>query len=704
MAHKRKAVDFYYTLSDEEDTPAPTSKRNKTTQPNLDEEDDVLASDFEFGDGGLDFVDKSIGAQDMEWAGGKTGINLNEMIKKKRETKQSKTRRLPEAAEEESGEAVASDAELDLDDGDDEVLAADGFGMGVASDVEESEAEGDAQDDGDEPASDNDSVATPVAHPDDKILDSSDEDEVDEVDEEELKKERAFFAPEPKQKKGKSGPSTFMALGLSRPILMGVTAAGFDKPTPIQAKTIPFALEGKDVVGQAVTGSGKTAAFLLPILERLFYGRTKVPVTRVVILTPTRELAIQCHTVAQTLARSTGVALALTVGGTSLKASEKDLRSRPDIVIATPGRFIDHMRNSVFAVDRVEILVLDEADRMLQEGFADELNEIVTTLPKRRQTMLFSATMNSSVDQLIRVGMTKPVRILADPQKKSVETLAHEFVRLRPGREAKRMGYLVHLCKFVFTERVIVFFREKRHIHRTRIIFGLLGLSCAELHGDIKQAERVQGLDSFRRGTVRFLLASDLASRGLDIKGVETVINYETPKNDEDYIHRVGRTARAGRHGTAVTFVTENERKFVKKLAKLMEGNAKLKSRVIDAAVADRCQVEVDNLEEDVEELLKEEKTAKELAQMEMAVTKGENLVKHHDEIMARPKRTWFETEAPEKKPLDKTERVQRLRDKLKKKRWSGKLSNKDEKKLDAYADRVAKEAPRKRKTKGGKK
>jgi ATP-dependent RNA helicase DDX27 len=407
--------------------------------------------------------------------------------------------------EEEEVEAEdVGDVDLYLDD---EVLAEDGFGMGVGSDVEEEEKEDDDEpedeemgdgegsageegeegEDDDDAASDNDSVATPVQHPDDEASDDDDEEDA----EEEARRKEFFAAPEETENVGKKGGlSSFQGMSLSRPILRGLTSVGFTKPTPIQAKTIPIALMGKDVVGGAVTGSGKTAAFVVPILERLLYRPKKVPTTRVVVLTPTRELAIQCHSVATKLASHTDIKFCLAVGGLSLKVQEGELRLRPDVVIATPGRFIDHMRNSAsFAVETVEILVLDEADRMLEDGFADELNEILTTLPKSRQTMLFSATMTSTVDKLIRVGLNKPARIMVDSQKQTAVTLAQEFVRLRPGREDKRMGYLVHICKTLYTERVIIFFRQKKSAHRTRIIFGLLGLSSTELHGSMNQAQ-----------------------------------------------------------------------------------------------------------------------------------------------------------------------------------------------------------------------
>jgi ATP-dependent RNA helicase DDX27 len=685
---KRKAQedDFYYTMSDEEEPPRKKQATNGDDTSESEGEEQQGASDNGFQL--LDF-DDGFGGEDpeenlLQWTQKKKAVDLDEIIRK----------RAAKGGEDGASEDNEPSDGLDLDDDDDEVLAEDAFGMGADMDVDESEAgDGESGDDKDEIGSDDSDDAEPVGHPDDddEVSESSvDEDEG--MDELEQARQRAFFAPEPKGNAAQVSTATFASLHLSRPILTGVTAAGFEKPTQIQAQTIPFALEGKDVVAQAVTGSGKTAAFLLPILERLFYGRTRVPVTRVVILTPTRELAIQCHTVGLKLARKTGVTMALAVGGTSFSASEKELRLRPDIVIATPGRFIDHMRNSQFAIDSVEMLVLDEADRMLMDGFADELNEIVTTLPKRRQTMLFSATMNSSVDQLIRVGLTKPVRILADSDKKSVRTLVQEFVRLRPGREEKRMGYLLHLCQAIFTQRVIIFFAEKRIIHRTRIIFGLLGLSCVELHGDIKQSERVESLEAFRSGAVPFLLASDLASRGLDIKGVETVINYDMPKTPEDYIHRIGRTARAGRRGVSVTIVTEKDRKFVKRVAAQMKGTTKLRSRTVDAASADVWQEKVDALKEDIKEVLKEEQDAKYMAQVDREITKGQNLIEHHDEIMSKPKKTWFE-KAPKSSngAESKQDRMQKLRTKLQNKNLEGgKLSNKSKKRLDNYNERIS--------------
>ncbi|KAK4459128.1 putative ATP-dependent RNA helicase drs-1 [Cladorrhinum samala] len=681
-----------------------------------DEDDGAMDSDFEFALDGQNAFDADFADAGWGFEGAKKGIkggenkvmvDLDAIIKRRMDKKEGKVpveKKKEEVSEEEEEEEDEDGRmDVDLDDNEDEVLAEDAFGMGVGSDVEEEEGENKEEDSEDEEqagkqegeddedddaASDNDSVATPVHHPDDDADSESDEGE----DAEEAAKRKEFFAEEHIElaKPGKGEKASFQSMSLSRPILRGLTTVGFTKPTPIQAKTIPIALMGKDVVGGAVTGSGKTAAFVVPILERLLYRPKKVPTTRVVILTPTRELAIQCHAVATKLACHTDIKFCLAVGGLSLKVQEGELRLRPDVVIATPGRFIDHMRNSAsFTIETVEIMVLDEADRMLEDGFADELNEILTSLPKSRQTMLFSATMTSSVDRLIRVGMSKPVRIMVDSQKKTAGNLVQEFVRLRPGREDKRMGYLVHLCKNFFTERVIIFFRQKKTAHKARIIFGLLGLTSAELHGSMNQAQRIASVEDFRDGKVSYLLATDLASRGLDIKGIDTVINYEAPQTQEIYVHRVGRTARAGRSGVALTLAAEPDRKIVKSVVRAGKAQgAKIVSRVVDPADADKWQEQIDGMEDEIEEIMREEKEEKQLQQVEMQVKKGENLIKYEDDIKSRPKRTWFETQQDKKAAKDAGRaELNGVREKMKKKN-EGKLSNKDKKKLDSKMER----------------
>ena len=488
------------------------AEEEETTWAGGGTDDGAMDSDFEFqvGDVDIGVVEDfdGWGAEDsrnpIPRSGNKKGVDIDDLIarRRKREIIEPEVATVQDDSEgEEKNEPVVLSSEdekdVDMDESeDDELLAPDGFGMGATGDEESDDMEAAGHDDdgeSDTSGSENESIASPVAHPADD--DASDISSTENIDNPAEKARReAFFAPEEKVDKATSTKDSslhsFQSMSLSRPILRGLASVGFSEPTPIQVKTIPVALLGKDVVGGAVTGSGKTAAFMIPILERLLYRPKKVPTSRVAILMPTRELAVQCFNVGKKLASFTDVTFCQLVGGFSLREQESVLRSRPDIIIATPGRFIDHMRNSAsFTVDSLEILVLDEADRMLEDGFADELNEILTTIPKSRQTMLFSATMTDSVDKLIRVGLNRPVRLMVDARKQTVGTLIQEFVRLRPGREDKRLAYLLHLCSTLYTDRVIIFFRQKKEAHRVRIIFGLCGFKAAELHGSMTQEQ-----------------------------------------------------------------------------------------------------------------------------------------------------------------------------------------------------------------------
>lgn len=630
----------------------------------------------------------------------KRGVDVDEIIARRAEKRQLKNnaqinlRDSVSSKDEESQQEdeLDEDAEIEFDD---ENLADDTFGAGVASaDEDENETQdlenGDITDEASD--TDNDSVASPVAHPDD--IDSGDaasdtESQSSRSDAEEAAKQKAFFAAGDEHKPKSISADSFQQFSLSRPLLRALTALSFVVPTPIQARTIPVALQGLDVVGSAQTGSGKTAAFLLPILERLLYRPRKIPTTRVAILMPTRELAVQCYSVALALARFTDITFAQVVGGFSLREQETILKKRPDVVIATPGRFIDHMRNSPsFTIDTLEILVLDEADRMLEQGFADELDEILRTIPRSRQTMLFSATMTSSVDKLVRVGMNKPVRLSIDETLSTVQGLTQEFLRLRPGRDTPELR-LATLCTLLttvpdYTHRTIIFFRQKKEAHRVRIVLGLLGLKTAELHGSMTQDQRIEAVNSFRDGKKDLLLATDVASRGLDIKNVQSVINFEAPQTHEIYLHRVGRTARAGKSGRSCTLAAEPDRKVVKSAVKSARSQgAKVSSRVLEQATVNSMRDRLESLADEIEEILKEEKQEKQLAQMESEVQRGQNMVQHHDEIMARPKRTWFESEKEKQANKDRAKAELGLLKGEKKK-----LSNKDKKKLDLTRER----------------
>lgn len=494
----------------------------------------------------------------------------------------------------------------------------------------------------------------------------------------------------------------FAAMNLSRPVLKGISEANYTSPTPIQSAVIPVGLLGKDIVAGAVTGSGKTAAYLIPTLERLVYRPTKSAATRVVVLTPTRELAMQVFEVGQQLGRFIpNLTFGLAVGGLSLRAQEQQLRSKPDVVVATPGRFIDHVRNSPsFNVDDVEVLVLDEADRMLEEGFEAEVTEILKLIPAKRQTLLFSATMNNSIQDLVKLSLKKPVRLMLNPPKQAAKGLVQEFVRIRKQHDANRPAILVSLLRKLLAgqhsmKRVIVFVSQKRLAHKLRVICGLLGIRVGELHGSLTQDQRITSINQFKSLEVPVLICTDLASRGLDIPKIEVVINYELPSTYDVYLHRIGRTARAGRSGTAISFVGESnaERQLVKSAISASSGaKQKILGRNVNWDEVKLISEEINSKEEVIEEVLEEEKTVKELGTAEKELERAENLVAHRDEIKARPKRTWFES-AADKNDLSRKRRKQLAAPK----------SNSQKKKLDKNRN-AAEGAWAYKKTKGDRK
>ncbi|KAH8509614.1 hypothetical protein H0E87_011390 [Populus deltoides] len=456
-----------------------------------------------------------------------------------------------------------------------------------------------------------------------------------------VEERKSFFAPS----EGTSfHANSFMELNLSRPLLRACEALGYTKPTPIQAACIPLALTGRDICGSAITGSGKTAAFALPTLERLLFRPKRILAIRVLILTPTRELAVQVHSMIEKIAQFTDIRCCLVVGGLSTKVQEASLRSMPDIVVATPGRMIDHLRNSMSVdLDDLAVLILDEADRLLELGFNAEIHELVRLCPKRRQTMLFSATMTEEVDMLIKLSLTKPLRLSADPSAKRPAALTEEVLRLRRMREVNQEAVLLALCSKTFTSKAIIFSGTKQAAHRLKILFGLAGFKAAELHGNLTQAQRLDALELFRKQEVDFLIATDVAARGLDIIGVQTVINYACPRDLTSYIHRVGRTARAGREGYAVTFVTDNDRSLLKAIAK--RAGSKLRSRIVAEQSIIKWSQIIENMENQVADVLQQEREERAIRKAEMEATKAENMIAHKDEIFSRPKRTWFVTE-----------------------------------------------------------
>ncbi|KAI9323735.1 P-loop containing nucleoside triphosphate hydrolase protein [Dichotomocladium elegans] len=558
--------------------------------------------------------------------------SIDEMIAKKRLENKLKRKKVSKKAEEDNEDEDEKNAHVADDDED---AADDGFGGGAADK---------AFDDEDESESDSEDSESDIEEDQDRG-DSEDDEQAKAAEE---ARKREYFAPEEEGQTGEH--DAFTSMNLSRPILKGLASVGFIKPTEIQARTIPVALLGKDICGGAVTGSGKTAAFIVPILERLLYRPRQTPATRVLILCPTRELAAQVHSVATKLATYTDISFCLCVGGLNLRRQEAELKTKPDVVVATPGRLIDHVRNSAgFALDTCEILVMDEADRMLEDGFADELGEIVKACPVSRQTMLFSATMTDNVDQLIRMSLNHPVRLFVDRTNQAATRLVQEFIRIRAHREADRSAVLVALCRRTFKSRTIIFFKSKAAAHQMKILFGLMGLSAAELHGNLTQEQRLEALELFRDHKVDFLLATDLAARGLDIKGIDVVINYNMPNQFAQYLHRVGRTARAGRNGRSVTLVGEADRKMLKMAIKSASAGSQVKNRVIPAETIQKYKKKVDALAPQIQEILQEEKEERAIREAEMKVHKSENMLKHAQEIYSRPARTWFQSNQEKK-------------------------------------------------------
>ncbi|GAA6020245.1 hypothetical protein JCM10207_004384 [Rhodosporidiobolus poonsookiae] len=491
-------------------------------------------------------------------------------------------------------------------------------------------------------------------------------------------------------KGGNKGPQSFSTLPnctLSRQLLLALGSLNLSTPTPIQAECIPLAMMGKDLVASSATGSGKTVAFWVGVLERLLHRDRKNPMTRVVVMCPTRELAVQVHGVGVALARFTDVSFCLCVGGLSLKVQEAELKQRPDVVVSTPGRLIDHVRNTpCFTMDGVEVLVLDEADRMLEEGFRDELEEIITAAPLSRQTLLFSATVTESIAQLTRLSMNKPVRVKMDEMGAAAKGLEQEFLRVRGDKagesiefnsrsgERHREALLVSLCTRSFsTGRTIIFFRSKAQAHRMKILFTLYGQGLErsdELHGDLTQEQRLRSLKRFREGEIGFLLATDLASRGLDIKGIENVINYEMPRSLEIYLHRVGRTARAGKTGRALTLVGESDRKLVK-LAMKHAPPESIKQRTVPADVVNAAGRQLKALEPEVKAVVQEEREEKEIRRGNMELQKATNMLEHEAEIKARPARTWFQSQSEKNaaRNIGKAEHNSKFPEKANKKR-----------------------------------
>ena len=348
-------------------------------------------------------------------------------------------------------------------------------------------------------------------------------------------------------------PVTFSDLGLAEPVLQAVRDAGYEHPTPIQQRAIPLVLKGRDVMGLAHTGTGKTAAFTLPIVHRLLDGPRR---TRVVILTPTRELCLQVEESFVKYSKHAPLDVIPVYGGVAMEPQTTALKAGVDVIVATPGRLIDHLERQHVVFDELEVLVLDEADRMLDMGFAPQIQKIVAQMPTYRQTLLFSATMPPEVEALARKYLRKPVVVQVGRRSSTATTVTHAVY---PVPKHRKSELLIQLLQKEGMDTVLVFTRTKHGADRVVRHLEKAGISVGAMHGDKAQKERVKALEDFRSGAIRVLVATDIAQRGLDISGISHVINYDVPQQAEDYVHRIGRTGRAAQTGDAYTFMDADE-------------------------------------------------------------------------------------------------------------------------------------------------
>ena len=363
----------------------------------------------------------------------------------------------------------------------------------------------------------------------------------------------------------------FSELGLSAKTLEAITAAGYSTPTPIQAEAIPPALQRRDVMGLAQTGSGKTAAFVLPMLSLLEKGRARARMPRTLILEPTRELADQVREAFETLGKMHNLSVALLIGGVAFEPQALKIDRGADVVIATPGRLMDHFERGKLLLNGIDMLVIDEADRMLDMGFIPDIEKICKLLPFTRQTLFFSATMPPEIQRLTSQFLHNPVRVEVSRPSSTAETITQMLVKAPHDQKAKREALRQLLKSQDNVKNGIIFANRKTTVALLEKSLSVHGFSVGALHGDMDQSARLKTLTAFRNNEITYLIASDVAARGLDIPEVSHVFNYDVPTHAEDYVHRIGRTGRAGREGWAFTMVTKEEAKQWKAIEQLIK-------------------------------------------------------------------------------------------------------------------------------------
>jgi len=363
--------------------------------------------------------------------------------------------------------------------------------------------------------------------------------------------------------------TTFDALGLTRPILRAVDAAGYSNPTPIQAAAIPPALAGRDVLGCAQTGTGKTAAFTLPMIQRLDAEDVEVATLRALVLTPTRELASQIGDSFDTYAKHVELWHTVIFGGVSQNRQVKELDRGIDVLVATPGRLLDLMGQGLVKLDSIEIFVLDEADRMLDMGFLPDVKRVIAKLPEKRQTFFFSATMPPDIQALAEQLLVDPVQVAVTPVASTAERIDQQLYFVDKGDKTSLLVDILERDDSI--EQTLVFTRTKHGANRLVKKLERSGIQAAAIHGNKSQNARERALGSFRTGDLRLLVATDIAARGIDVDGISHVVNFDLPNIPETYVHRIGRTGRAGASGIALSFCDTEERAYLVDIERLIQ-------------------------------------------------------------------------------------------------------------------------------------
>ena len=358
---------------------------------------------------------------------------------------------------------------------------------------------------------------------------------------------------------------SFDSLGLMPDLLRAVAEEGYEHPTPIQQETIPLVLAGRDLIGSAQTGTGKTAAFMLPILQRLAAGPKHI--LRALVLVPTRELAEQVLQSARAYGRHTQVTAVAVYGGVGMEPQTKALHRGVDIVVATPGRLLDHMERGHVDFSQLQALVLDEADRMLDMGFAPDVRRILRALPKQRQTLLFSATISAEVDALARTALNGHASVEIGRRAQAADGIEHVIVAVD---KLQKRAALAAILKAKPAGQTLIFSRTKYGADKLATFLKREGIAAHALHGDKAQSHRTRTLEEFRRGVAEILVATDIAARGIDVDGIRMVVNFDVPNDPENYVHRVGRTARAGAQGLALTLISPDEWLMMADIEKLI--------------------------------------------------------------------------------------------------------------------------------------